>query len=123
MKRIGVYVYSLTTINVSGEAKAIRYVPGGEPRIEVGVSGEIQLSQGIYRLDPLNPNTTLQVTGGAGADIVTVLNEKDPWPDPKAQVQTNRFEGSFPNVSLQELQGFFPVVERGVEKLSDAHVS
>lgn len=115
--RVGIYVYSPTTVTLSHAAEAVKYVPGGEPRTAMPLSGQAQLAPGIYRIVTDQP---LRVTPTDGAEVVVLEDPKDPWPDPKTQLHATRFTAAFPAVNHTELQNFFPAIARDVGKVSDA---
>jgi hypothetical protein len=115
--RVGIYVYSPTTVTLSHAAEAVKYVPDGEPRTAVTLSGQAQLAPGIYRIVTDQP---LQVAPGDGAEVIFETDPKNPWPDPKTQLHAAAFTAAFPAVSHTELQKFFPAIARDVGKVSDA---
>jgi hypothetical protein len=108
--RTAIYVYASNPaaqaqFSVSVDAEVRKYeTPTSESKVE-NENGTCVLGAGIYKVVCETPPAIALLPGNsADYDVVTVADDKDPWPDPPA-----RFQTTFSDVSLAVLQTFFPV--------------
>ncbi len=106
--RVGIYIYQSTTIHFGEEVSATKY---GE-EVKRQLSGPVTLEPGIYSVDAQQPQQ-IKPSERDLADVITIQDDKDQWPDPRLRMM--RFGDVFPNVSVDDLRGFFPVTAKGID--------
>jgi hypothetical protein len=107
--RTAIYVYasdptSPIEFSISSDAVLCKYeTPTSETKV-VNDNGRCTLTRGIYRVTCRTPPRVALAPGAvADYEIVNVVDDKDPWPDPPA-----RFQATFSDVSLEVLRNFLP---------------
>jgi len=112
--RTGIFVYANSVeYTLRPEISAVIKYNGPGSSTEIATKGgTVTLTKGIYRLVTDTP-TELQVAGGTigVGDIVAVVNNKDPWPDPPAT-----FVKVFPEVTTEDLRAFLPAAFDGFDE-------
>lgn len=106
-RRVGIYAYGPVTVAVNQSVELRVMGKGGVTKL----AGQTELGQGIYRLDG---NEDLVVSVGGASDI-TIMEDKDPWPDPK--VASRRFAKFFDasgTFDAQALGDFFANYDRNI---------
>jgi len=94
--RTGIYAYNPTTLTIQGSETLDVVSLDGMTNKQVNQSGSVQVPAGIYKVIS---TSTVTVTG-TGIEVIT-MEDKDPWPDPLANV-VNAF-----NVTTSILRDFF----------------
>jgi hypothetical protein len=104
--RTGIFVYADSVdYMLRPEISAVIKYTGPGTSTEVATKGGmVTLTRGIYRLVTDYP-TELQATpeSSGACEIVAVVNNKDPWPDPPGS-----FTKVFPDVTTEHLRAFLP---------------
>jgi hypothetical protein len=108
--RTAIYVYSATANFTIDQGVAVHPNAGSV----VSQSGsQFTLAKGIYK----TASAGLESTSTSDYDIVAVIGDKDPWPDPPP-----RFWKAFPNITSQQLSDFLPSSLGAQSAASDATV-
>jgi hypothetical protein len=110
--RTAIYVYDPDSVSpvefgLSSDAVIYRYEGPNSESPVVNDNGRCKLTRGIYKVMSTGP---LQISPDRSInyDLVAVVNDKDPWPDPPA-----RFQETFASVSLTILREFLPAGKGG----------
>ena len=94
--RTAIYVYSTTaTFTID---QGVTVCPSAGSVVSQNGS-QYTLAKGVYK----TASAGLQSTSTSDYDIVAVVPDKDPWPDPPP-----RFWKAFPNMTPQQLTDFLP---------------
>jgi hypothetical protein len=104
--RTAIYVYAdHVDFVLRSDISELHQFNGGAATTPVTTSnGTVTLPRGIYKLVTAKP-TEIRMTDGVIGDseIVVVVNDKDPWPDPP-----ERLTKGFPAATTAALRGFLP---------------
>jgi hypothetical protein len=103
--RTAIYVYGPSSTSqvgfaMSADAAVLRYVDAASETKADYQEARWMLSPGIYKVTSEGP-VTVTPDQPVDYDIVAVVNDKDPWPDPPA-----RFVATFSGVGVSELRAF-----------------
>jgi hypothetical protein len=108
--RIAIYVYSATATFTIDQGVVVCPTAGSV----VSQNGSLfTLAKGIYK----TASVGLQSSSTSDYDIVAVVGDKDPWPDPPP-----RFWNAFPNMTAQQLSDLLPSSLGAQSAPSDATV-
>ena len=113
--RLGIYVYKPTTVTFSTAVKLERMNPVTKPGELLQLSATLEakevhhLERGLYRNLKVEK---VVISAGPECEIV-ILEDKDPYPDPKTR--STRLENEFSKFSDEVLANFLPIIAKGIE--------
>jgi hypothetical protein len=112
--RTAIYVYvpdpqtsAEFEFELSPDAVVYRYEGPNSESAVLGNAGKWNLAKGIYRVTSQGP-LVIKPSQPVDFDVVAVVNDKDPWPDPPA-----RFQATFTSVTAAILRDFLPQGKAG----------
>jgi hypothetical protein len=104
--RTGIYVYAdRVDFLLRSDIAELHQFNGGAAASPVATSnGAVTLLRGVYKLVTARPAEIRMIDGAVGdSEIVIVVNDKDPWPDPP-----ERLTKAFPAATTDALRDFLP---------------
>jgi hypothetical protein len=104
--RTAIYVYAdHVDFVLRSDISDVHQFNGGAATTAMAITnGSVTLPRGIYKLVTAKPTEIRMIDGAIGdSEIVVVVNDKDPWPDPP-----ERLTKGFPAATTTALRSFLP---------------